>query len=30
MPAAWNCDSTHPNAAGYQAMGECVDLNLFR
>jgi lysophospholipase L1-like esterase len=30
MPAAWNCDYTHPNAAGYQAMGEFVDLNLFR
>ena len=30
MPAAWNCDGTHPNAAGYKAMGEFVDLNLFR
>ena len=30
MPAAWNCDGTHPNAAGYRAMGEFVDLNLFR
>ena len=30
MPAVWNCDYTHPNAAGYKAMGEFVDLNLFR
>ena len=30
MPTAWNCDYTHPNAAGYKAMGEFVDLNLFR
>lgn len=30
IPAAWNCDYTHPNAAGYKAMGEFVDLNLFR
>jgi lysophospholipase L1-like esterase len=30
MPRAWNCDYTHPNAAGYKAMGEFVDLNLFR
>ncbi len=30
MPAAWNCDGTHPSAAGYKAMGEYVDLNLFR
>jgi lysophospholipase L1-like esterase len=30
IPAAWNCDGTHPNAAGYRAMGEFVDLNLFR
>jgi lysophospholipase L1-like esterase len=30
MPAPWNCDYTHPNAAGYKAMGEFVDLNLFR
>jgi lysophospholipase L1-like esterase len=30
MPAAWNCDGTHPNAAGYKAMGEFVDLKLFR
>jgi lysophospholipase L1-like esterase len=30
IPAAWNCDGTHPNAAGYKAMGEFVDLNLFR
>lgn len=30
MPSAWNCDNTHPNAAGYKAMGEFVDLKLFR
>jgi lysophospholipase L1-like esterase len=30
MPAAWNCDGTHPSTAGYKAMGEFVDLNLFR
>ena len=30
IPAAWNCDGTHPNAAGYKAMGEFVDLALFR
>ncbi len=29
IPAAWNCDGTHPNAAGYKAMGEFVDLALF-
>ena len=29
IPAAWNCDFTHPNAAGYRAMGEFVDLRLF-
>lgn len=29
MPTAWNCDGTHPNAAGYKAMGEFVDLGLF-
>lgn len=29
MPTAWNCDGTHPNAAGYKAMGEFVDLKLF-
>ena len=29
IPAAWNCDFTHPNAAGYKAMGEFVDLKLF-
>jgi lysophospholipase L1-like esterase len=28
---AWNCsDYTHPNTAGYQAMGELIDLGLFR
>jgi lysophospholipase L1-like esterase len=30
IPPAWNCDYTHPNAAGYRAMGEFVDLGLFR
>ena len=29
IPTEWNCDGTHPNAAGYKAMGEFVDLNLF-
>jgi lysophospholipase L1-like esterase len=29
IPAAWNCDGTHPNAAGYKAMGEFVDLGIF-
>lgn len=29
IPPAWNCDYTHPNAAGYKAMGEFVDLKLF-
>lgn len=29
IPPAWNCDRTHPNAAGYKAMGEFVDLTLF-
>ena len=29
MPKEWNCDYTHPNAAGYRAMGEFVDLKLF-
>jgi lysophospholipase L1-like esterase len=30
IPQRWNCDDTHPNAAGYKAMGEFVDLGLFR
>ena len=30
MPPAWNCDNTHPNAAGYKAMGEYIDVKLFR
>jgi lysophospholipase L1-like esterase len=25
----YNCDNTHPNAAGYRAMGEFIDLSLF-
>src|SRR4029077_1983793 len=29
IPTAWNCDGVHPNAAGYKAMGEFVDLKLF-
>jgi len=27
--AEWNCDNTHPNAAGYKAMGEFIDLGVF-
>lgn len=27
--AEWNCDNTHPNAAGYKAMGEFIDLGMF-
>lgn len=30
MPPARNCDNTHPNAAGYKAMGEFIDLELFK
>lgn len=30
MKVEFNCDSTHPNAAGYKAMGEFVDLDLFK
>jgi lysophospholipase L1-like esterase len=30
MKPEFNCDYTHPNAAGYKAMGEFVDLALFR
>jgi lysophospholipase L1-like esterase len=29
IPTAWNCDGTHPNSAGYKAMGEFIDLRLF-
>lgn len=29
MPPAWDCDGTHPSPAGYKAMGEFVDLQLF-
>jgi lysophospholipase L1-like esterase len=25
----WNCDFTHPNTAGYNAMGEFIDLGMF-
>jgi len=30
MKPEFNCDSTHPNAAGYKAMGEFIDLDLFK
>jgi hypothetical protein len=30
IPPQWNCDSTHPNAAGYKAMGEYIHLRLFK
>jgi len=30
IPTEWNCDFTHPNTAGYRAMGEFVDLSLFK
>lgn len=30
IPPEWNCDYTHPNAAGYRAMGEFIDLSLFK
>lgn len=30
IPQQWNCDNTHPNAAGYKAMGEFVDLGVFK
>ena len=30
IPPQWNCDNTHPNAAGYKAMGEYINLRLFR
>jgi lysophospholipase L1-like esterase len=26
----FNCDNTHPNAAGYKAMGEFIELGLFK
>ena len=26
----FNCDYIHPNAAGYAAMGQAIDLNLFK
>lgn len=26
----FNCDYTHPNAAGYEAMGQFVDLSVFK
>jgi hypothetical protein len=31
LPPEFACDDlVHPNADGYRAMGECVDLDLFR
>ena len=30
IPPTWNCDYTHPNAAGYKAMGEAINLSLFK
>jgi lysophospholipase L1-like esterase len=30
LPAYDSCDHLHPNDAGYQAMGNAVDLDLFR
>jgi len=30
IKAEFNCDYTHPSAAGYKAMGEFIDLGLFR
>ncbi len=30
MRPEFNCDYTHPNAAGYKAMGEAIDLGLFK
>ena len=30
MKPEFNCDYTHPNAGGYRAMGEFVDLSLFK
>jgi hypothetical protein len=29
IPPEWNCDNTHPNAAGHKAMGEFIDLESF-
>ena len=30
IPPQWNCDNTHPNPAGYKAMGEYINLRLFK
>src|SRR5262245_49811980 len=30
IPPPWNCDNTHPNPAGYKAMGEYINLRLFK
>ena len=30
IPPTWNCDYTHPNAAGYKVMGEAINLSLFK
>lgn len=29
MPTAYSCDFTHPNARGYRAMGEAIELRVF-
>jgi len=29
MKAEYSCDFTHPNARGYRAMGEAIDLRIF-
>jgi lysophospholipase L1-like esterase len=29
MKQQYSCDFVHPNAAGYRALGEAIDLRLF-